>query len=292
MDCSQAYHCLQMTNQRSMKMMAFNFASRTAAYTRLAQGLSRALSAFSSYIREYLDNVIKAEQCAQYVDDIDIGANGADHLIANLRVTFKCIQEAGLKLTMHKCHFWATEIDFVGRTITPQSVKPQKQKFRSFSEKLISRSRERLYNVIREFWIITATTSWDCSNTYKMLKSDKKVLLCNELIQQFEEINKALGKCCDLALQQRLPKKQVTLMTDASFAAAGHAVLIKILTRNLPHSANHIPQWLLDPKLSPQTRSRCPIHKKFLAMYFAFKEFRHILWERPNRSSSSPTINL
>ena len=62
------------------------------------------------------------------MDDIGIAANDADHLIANLRATFKCIQEAGLKVTMHKCHFGAKEIDFLGRTITPQGVKPQKPK--------------------------------------------------------------------------------------------------------------------------------------------------------------------
>ena len=32
LDCSQAYHCLQMADQRSMEMLAFNFASRTFAY--------------------------------------------------------------------------------------------------------------------------------------------------------------------------------------------------------------------------------------------------------------------
>ena len=52
LDCSQAYHCLQMADQRSIEMLAFNFASRTFAYKRLAQGLSRALSAFSSFMRE------------------------------------------------------------------------------------------------------------------------------------------------------------------------------------------------------------------------------------------------
>ena len=135
LDCSQVYHCLQMTDQRSIEMLAFNFASRTFAYRRLAQGLSRSLSAFSSFMREYLDKVIKADQCAQYVDDIGIAANDADHLMANLRATFKCIQEAGLKLTMHKCHFGATEIDFLGRTITPQGVKPQKQNVQNFLEK-------------------------------------------------------------------------------------------------------------------------------------------------------------
>ena len=127
LDCSQAYHCLQMADQRSIEMLAFNFASRTFAYRRLAQGLSRALSAFSSFMREYLDRVIKADQCAQYVDDIGIAANDAEHLIKNLRAIFEYIREAGLKLTMHKCHFGATEIDFLGRTITPEGVKPQKE---------------------------------------------------------------------------------------------------------------------------------------------------------------------
>ena len=74
LDCSQAYHCLQMADQRSIQMLAFNFASRTFAYKRLAQGLSRDLSAFSSFMREYLDKVFKADQCAHYVDDIGIAA--------------------------------------------------------------------------------------------------------------------------------------------------------------------------------------------------------------------------
>ena len=38
LDCSQAYHCLQMTDPRSVEMFASNFASRTFAYKRLAQG--------------------------------------------------------------------------------------------------------------------------------------------------------------------------------------------------------------------------------------------------------------
>ena len=38
LDCSQAYHCLPMADQRSIEMLTFNFASRTFAYRRLAQG--------------------------------------------------------------------------------------------------------------------------------------------------------------------------------------------------------------------------------------------------------------
>ena len=128
LDCSQAYHCPPMADQRSIEMLAFNFASRTFAYRRKAQGLSKALSAFSSFMREYLDGVIKTDQCAQYVVDIVIAANDADHLIRNLRATFEGIREAELKLAMHKCHFGPTEIDFIGRTITPKGVKTPKRR--------------------------------------------------------------------------------------------------------------------------------------------------------------------
>ena len=84
LDCSQAYHCMQRADQRSVEMLAFIFASRTFAYKRLAQGLSRSVSAFSSFMREYLDPVVKAVQCAQYVDDIGIAANNATDLTRSI----------------------------------------------------------------------------------------------------------------------------------------------------------------------------------------------------------------
>ena len=115
-------------------MLAFNFASRTFAYRRLAQVLSRALSAFSRFVREYFDKVIKADQCAQHVDDIGIAANDAEQLIKNVRATVQCIRHAGLKLTIHKCYFGATEIEFLGRTIAPVGVRSERLQVRSFLE--------------------------------------------------------------------------------------------------------------------------------------------------------------
>ena len=51
LDCYQAYYCLQMADHRSVEMLAFNFASRTSDYKRLAQYHSRSVSAFSSFKR-------------------------------------------------------------------------------------------------------------------------------------------------------------------------------------------------------------------------------------------------
>ena len=47
-NCSQAYHSLQMAEKWSMNMLAFIFAGRNLAYKRLAQDSSRSVSVFSN----------------------------------------------------------------------------------------------------------------------------------------------------------------------------------------------------------------------------------------------------
>ena len=62
---------------------------------------------------------------------------------------------------------------------------------------------------------------------FKLLTKDEKVMVTPDLLNKFSEINKALDRCCELALKQPLRNKQIALMTDASFTAAGYAVLIE-----------------------------------------------------------------
>ena len=58
-------------------------------------------------MRKYLEKVIKAEPCAQNIVDIRLAANDVlrKQLCANIKTVFECIRNAGLKLTMSKCHF-------------------------------------------------------------------------------------------------------------------------------------------------------------------------------------------
>ena len=87
-------------------------------------------------MREYLDPVVKADQCAQYVDDIGIAANIVTDLTPYIRAVFKWIRQAGLKLTMEKCHFGVRQIEFLGRKISPEGTSPQARKIQNFLDKL------------------------------------------------------------------------------------------------------------------------------------------------------------
>ena len=116
-----------------------------------------------------------------------------------------------------------------------------------------------------------------------MLKSDEKVLVSKELVQQFEEINKALDKCCDLALQQPIPNKQIALMTDASFGAAGYAVLIEDdPSQNFTSLRKSYAPVAYGSKTFTTAQIKMSIYaKEFHAIYFAFKEFGHTFWGAP-----------
>ena len=217
LDCSQAYHYLQMADQQSIELLAFNFASRTFAYRRLSQGLSCSVSAFTSFIRKNLDSVSKADQCAQFVDDIGIAANTTEQLIKNLRAVFQCLRKAGLKLSMAKRHFGVQEVDFLGRMITTNGVAPQKQKIANFLEKVkFPRSKKALQryigflNYYRNFIPRLAERLTPFFQLLKTTHTKTKIPITPDIIKEFRKINEVLDRCCQLALRQPLPGKQLS----------------------------------------------------------------------------------
>ena len=116
-----------------------------------------------------------------------------------------------------------------------------------------------------------------------MLKIDEKVLVSKELVQQFEEINKALDKFCNLALQQLLPNKQIALMIDASFPSARYAVL-KEDDPNQKFTSfckSYAPVAYGSKTFTPVHVKMSIYAKQFLAIYFAFKELGQIFWGAP-----------
>ena len=122
------------------------------------KGSAGSLSSFSSFMREYLDRVIKADKCGQYVDDIGIATHSAEELKNNLREVFQCIREASLRLTMAKCQFGAKEVEFLGRTVSPEGIAPQPHKIKNYLQKLsFPKTKKGLQRYIVSLTIIGTT---------------------------------------------------------------------------------------------------------------------------------------
>ena len=124
---------------------------------------------------------------------------------------------------------------------------------------------------------------------YKLLKAEVPNNITSELKETFDSVNEALSDACQFALKQPIPGKQLVLMTDASFRSAGYALMIennpdqKIQSKRKTYA----PVAFGSKIFSPAQLKMSIYSKKFLAIYMAFFEFAHILWE-----ATKPTIFL
>ena len=118
------------------EMLAFNFASRTFASKRLAQGLSRSMSAVSSFMREYLDPVVKVDQCAQHVDDFEIAANNATDLTGTFGQSSRAFSMQDWKWQLKSATLESGKLNFLGEPFHPRWVTPQSRKVQIFWNKV------------------------------------------------------------------------------------------------------------------------------------------------------------
>ena len=178
-----------------------------------------------------MDPVVKADQCAQYVDDIGIAANNATDLTRNIRAVFRCIRCVGLKLTIEKCHFGARQDEFLGRTISSEGVSPQTHKIQNFLNKLrfpkSIKALQRHLVFVKYYKKYIPRTAEKLNPFYKLLKAEVPIVITSELKETFDSVNKALSDACELALRQPIHGKQLVLITDASFRSAGCALMIE-----------------------------------------------------------------
>ena len=235
-------------------------------------------------MREYLDRAIKADQCAQYVDDIGIAANDTKQLCTNIKTVFECIRNAGRKLSMSKCHFGVKQVDFLGRTITPEGVSPQANKVKDFISKLrfpkSKKALQRYIGFLNYYRNYIPRLSERLAPFFKLLKETSKFYVPTNLVEDFTNLNKLLENSCRLALKQPLKDKQLIVMSDASFTAAGYAIMIEDdPIQKLQSKRKTYAPIAFGSKTFNPTQTKMSIYaKEFISIYFAFVEFGHLMW--------------
>ena len=128
---------------------------------------------------------------------------------------------------------------------------------------------------------------------YKLLKAEVPIKITSELKETFDSVNKAVSDACQIELKQPIPGKQLVLLTDASFRSAGYALMIednpdqKIQSKRKTYA----PVTFGSKIFSPVQLKTSLFSKEILAIYMAFLEVAHILWEATKPNSSWRTTN-
>ena len=100
-------------------------------------------------------------------------------LIRNVRAVFECIRQAGLKLTIEKCDFRVTEVELLGRTITPQGIVPQDHKIQKFLANvrltMSKKQVQRYIGFVNYYRTHNPRLSETVLGFYEHLKADKQI---------------------------------------------------------------------------------------------------------------------
>ena len=210
--------------------MSFNFGSRTFAFLRLAGGLNRSLSAFTSVFREYLDPLVKADRCAQYVDHIGIAAITPDELIENLELVFQQLSKAGPKLSMSKCEFGQQQIEYLGKSISSTGIAHRKTCNRFFEKNsnppYSVKALQRYLGYVHFYRSHIPQLADKKAVLHELSKKDTTFKLDERHKDVIFESYEGILKATKLALKFPLPDKQLVIMCDASEHAAGYVLLI------------------------------------------------------------------
>ena len=124
---------------------------------------------------------------------------------------------------------------------------------------------------------------------HELIKTEKPIKITNEIMDCFTNINKSLDNACGLWLKQPMPNRQYFLKTDANFENAGYALMIEENPEEKISSFRkfYAPVAFGSKIVSPSQIKMSIYAKEFLAIYFAFMEYSHILWE-----STKPVVVL
>ena len=193
---------------------------------------------------------------------------------------------------MSKGHFGVKQVDFLGRTSTRDGVATQADKVKDFLTKLrFPKSKKALQSYIGSLTYYRnyiPRLSEQLTPFFKLLKGTSKVYVPTNLVEKFTHLNKLLNNSCQLALKQPLKNKQLIVMSDASFTAAGYAIMIeddpnqKLQSKRKTYAPIAFGSRTFNP-----TQTKMSIYaKEFLSIYFAFVEF---VWGTPHVGKYLPS---
>ena len=285
LDCSQAYHCVSMADDLSVQLLAFNFSSRTYAYKRLAQGLNKSVTGFSSFVRHYLDHCLAADLCAQFMDDIGCGVEKFEDLIPNLRQVFTAIRRSGLRLSPEKCHFGTSQIKFLGNVITTSGLTPETEKIERFLKTLrmpvTIKQVKRLIGFFQFFRNFIPNLNGKLIPFYRLLRKNLDFIITEEHKTSLTLLRSDLRKATETTLRLAKPDKQYVILTDASYHQAGYVLMIEdyLQPSNDMKTTRTYAPVSFGSRLFNAAQAKLSIYcKEFLALYFALEQFAHFIW--------------
>ncbi|CAH2097753.1 unnamed protein product [Euphydryas editha] len=238
-------------------------------------GLRNAGQTFQRFVDEMTRGL---DFCYAYLDDFLIFSRTPEDHETHLELLFSRMKEYGILVNTSKCIFGASQVNFLGYSISEAGTKPLESKvqaIREFPAPTNVRQLRRflgMVNFYRRFLPNSAQIQAPLNSLLAgSVKASHPVNLTGNTLASFEQCKESLSNAALLAHPDSDAK--LALVTDASDLALG-AVLQQWKEDQWQ------PLAFFSRKLSPSQRKYSPYDRELLAIYESIKYFRHMLEAR------------
>ncbi len=117
-----AFHCIDI-HPEDREKTTFATPFGTFQQKRLGFGVTNGSASYCCLVEKVLRD-IPPSVAISFLDDGVVHSKGLRQHFDNLRRTLQAYRAAGLKLASHKCNFFASEITYLGHTVSQDGIRP------------------------------------------------------------------------------------------------------------------------------------------------------------------------
>ena len=215
LDLKSGYYQIMMHPQ-SIGKTAFITEDGHYEFLRLPFGLANAPSCFQEMMNRVLGN-LRFENVILYLDDVYLVTNTIEENLKLLENVLQIFRENGLTLNLKKCHFFKTEMEFLGYKIKPNYIMPSETKLQAVRDFPLPKSVHQLrqfLGLISYFRKFIKNCAMLTAPLTKLLKKDATWVWGEAHDRAFQNLKEKLTS--DSVLSIFDPCKENILYTDAS----------------------------------------------------------------------------
>lgn len=236
-------------------------------------GLRNAAQTFQRFVDEVLRGL---DFTYSYIDDILVFSRSRDEHLDHLRQVFQRLEEYGLLLNESKCVLGASEVNFLGYTLTEHGTRPMDTKVKAiqdFQPPTTVNGMRRFLGMLNFYRRFIPNAAADQAPLHTMISGPK--VKGTQPLTWTPELQENFQKCRDSIARSTLlvhPELDapLALVTDASSSALG-AVLQQLVDNEWQ------PLAFFSKKLNKSQVKYSAYDRELLAIYESIKHFRFMV---------------